>query len=119
MSFFGYFGSSAPVVRYPHHPRLAPAMQAALAAVEHASPVLCAVDGLNPAEVLLLRKFADPANAGYTKPVGAAHLLFNAQCVADYDPAPAGVHWDATLDLVFARAEDRADYEANTATGAT
>lgn len=115
MSFFGLF-SSAPVVRFPHAPALGPAMQAAIYAAEGDGPGICPIEGLNAAEIVLVRRFVDPLNRGYTLlvgPVGApTHLITNCQCVTDLTGSTAAErHWDDKLELKFAREEDRIDFE--------
>ena len=111
MSFFGLFGYSAPVVRFPHRPALVTAMQSAHLAWEHDGPVVCSIAGLNSVEVALVRQYADPENAGYTMPVGDSVMLFNAQCVTDMiGVAEADRHWDDEAVIGFAREEDRVDF---------
>lgn len=111
---FGFFGYSAPQVRFPHVAALAPAMQAAIVAVEHDGPVVCSTAGLNAAEILLVRKYADPLNMGYTMPLSGDLLVLNAQCVADFVGVPeAARHWNAEQELLFAREEDRLDFETS------
>ena len=91
-------------------------MQAAIYAAEGDGPGVCSIEGLNAAEILLVRKFVDPLNRGYTLPVGPVgaptHLITNCQCVTDLTGSTeADRHWDPEMELKFAREEDRADFE--------